>query len=404
MADTVILSSSSSFTRECERCCTVYDNLHIAIAWCGNPGKGYGLPFAHLKRFKGKVVATVGRAFDQTHPDGIEFFRARKADLRIFRDGAVLFHPKVYLFSSADRVALFVGSSNFTYSGFYNNAEVNVLIEGPVGSRNAHRLYELRRQLKAWHLDPLSFVPTDAWLADYRKKFELNQQAQKRSPVQTPLQYEEQVPAARWLTNGSWDTYYQKVLDGLEEHERDKHKMLGFFGTVRKNLRLPWTVAYFDDLERRRIIGGYEPYGWFGHVGASGQFRHLLAAGTVGEKTAVVDVFNEIGGINPPVDWDRLGKLLDRLIRLGPSMKVWGRLLCIVRPDLYCTVAAPSVRRQLSKVLEMPQSDFRTRQGYINVLRLIHASPWFQASRPKAPEAADIWKRRAAFLDAIFYE
>jgi hypothetical protein len=404
MADTVILSSSSSFTRECERCCTVYDNLHIAIAWCGNPGKGYGLPFAHLKRFKGKVVATVGRAFDQTHPDGIEFFRARKADLRIFRDGAVLFHPKVYLFSSADRVALFVGSSNFTYSGFYNNAEVNVLIEGPVGSRNAHRLYELRRQLKAWHLDPLSFVPTDAWLADYRKKFELNQQAQKRSPVQTPLQYEEQVPAARWLTNGSWDTYYQKVLDGLEEHERDKHKMLGFFGTVRKNLRLPWTVAYFDDLERRRIIGGYEPYGWFGHVGASGQFRHLLAAGTVGEKTAVVDVFNEIGGINPPVDWDRLGKLLDRLICLGPSMKVWGRLLCIVRPDLYCTVAAPSVRRQLSKVLEMPQSDFRTRQGYINVLRLIHASPWFQASRPKAPEAADIWKRRAAFLDAIFYE
>jgi hypothetical protein len=404
MADTVILSSSSSFTREFERCCTEYDNLHIAIAWCGNPDKGYGLPFTHLKRFKGKVVATAGRAFDQTHPDGIEFFRARKADLRIFRDGAVLFHPKVYLFTSADRVALFVGSSNFTYSGFYTNAEINVLIEGPVGSPNAHRLDELQRQLKAWHLDPLSFIPTDAWLADYRKKFELNQQAQKRSPVQTPLQYEEQVPAASWLTNATWDTYYQKVLDGLEEHERDKQEMLDFFDTVRKNLPLPWTVAYFDDLERRRIIGGYEPYDWFGHVGASGQFRHLLAGGTAGEKTTVVDVLNEIGGINPPVDWDRLGKLLDRLISVGPSMKVWSRLLCLVRPDLYCTVAAPSVRKQLSKVLEMPQSDFQTRQGYTKLLRLIHASPWFQASRPKAPDAADIWKRRAAFLDAIFYE
>src|SRR5260370_39476585 len=109
MLDTVILSSSSGFTREFERCCGEYGKLHIATAWCGNPDKGYGLPFTHLKLFKGKITATVGRAFDQTHPDGIEFFRAHKADLRIFRDGAVLFHPKVYLFSSAGREALFVG-------------------------------------------------------------------------------------------------------------------------------------------------------------------------------------------------------------------------------------------------------------------------------------------------------
>jgi hypothetical protein len=61
---------------------------------------------------------------------------------------------------------------------------------------------------------------------------------------------------------------------------------------VRKNLPLPWTVAYFYDLERRRIIGGYEPYGWFGHVGASGQFRHLLAGGTAAQKRTVVDVIN----------------------------------------------------------------------------------------------------------------
>jgi len=292
MADTLILSSSASFTREFERCCREYDNVHIAIAWCGSPDKGYGLPFTHLERFNGKITATVGRAFDQTHPDGIEYFRARKADLRIFRDGAVLFHPKVYLFSSAGRLALFVGSSNFTFSGFYTNAEINVLIEGPADAPDAYRLDELQRQLKAWHSEPLSFIPSDAWIADYRKKFALNQQAQKRSPVQTPLQYEEQIPPASWLTNATWDTYYQKVLDGLVEHNRDKLEMLDFFETVRKNLPLPWTVAYFDDLERRRIIGGYEPYGWFGHVGASGQFRHLLAGGTAAQKRTVVDVIN----------------------------------------------------------------------------------------------------------------
>jgi hypothetical protein len=404
MLDTIILSSSSSFTREFERCCSEYSALHIATAWCGNPEKGYGLPFTHLERFKGKITATVGTAFDQTHPDGIEHLRARKANLRIFKDGAVLFHPKVYLFSSAGRVALFIGSSNFTFSGFYANAEINVLMEGPTVEPDEHRLDELQEQLKAWHSEPLSFIPSDAWLAEYRRKFELNQKAQKRSPVQTALQYEEQVPPASWLTSATWETYYQKVLDGVEEHRRDKQEMLDFFATVRKNLPLPWTTAIFDDLERRRIIGGYEPYGWFGHVGASGQFRHLLASGAAGEKRTVADVINEISGINPPVDWDRLGRLLDRLIKLGPSMKVWSRLLCLVRPDLYCTVAAPSVRKQLSKVLEMPQADFQTRAGYIRLLRLIHASPWFQASRPTDADAADIWKRRAAFLDAIIYE
>lgn len=46
----------------------------------------------------------------------------------------------------------------------------------------------------------------------------------------------------------------------------------------------------------------------------------------------------------------------------------------------------------------------RAKNGYVKLLRLIHASPWFQSRRPKDMEAVEIWKRRAAFLDAIFYE
>ena len=404
MLKTVILSSPASFTREFERCCREYGRLHIAAAWCGNPKQGYGLPFNYLQGFKGKVVATVGTAFNQTHPDGIKFLQALKADLRVFKDDGALFHPKVYLFSSADSVALFIGSSNLTFSGFYANAEINVLMEGREDAPDAHQLEELRQQLKIWHSAPLSFKPSNGWLLDYRKKFERNREAQKRSPVRTALQYEEQLPPASWLTSATWDTYYRMVLDGLREHDRDKGEMVDFFETVRRNLPLPWTVAYFDDLELRRIIGGYGQYGWFGHVGASAQFRSFLANGPTAKKRIVVDAINEIGGINPPVDWDRLGNLLDRLIGVGPSMKVWSRLLCLVRPDLYCTVAAPSVRKQLSEVLEMPQSHFESRQGYLKLVRLIHASPWFQSSRPKETEAAAVWLRRAAFLDAIIYE
>ena len=84
-------------------------------------------------------------------------------------------------------------------------------------------------------------------------------------------------------------------------------------------------------------------------------------------------------------------------------MKVWGRFLCLVRPDLYCTVASISVRTNLSKTLKVPQSHFERVEGYIQLLKLIHASPWFYSSKPRGKEEASVWERRVAFMDAIFY-
>ncbi len=56
--------------------------------------------------------------------------------MRIFRREKSLFHPKLYLFSDGDRYALFVGSSNLTYCGFYENLEANVLLEGTLSINN----------------------------------------------------------------------------------------------------------------------------------------------------------------------------------------------------------------------------------------------------------------------------
>jgi hypothetical protein len=244
----------------------------------------------------------VGTSFSHTHPDGREFLRALKADLRIFKDDLALFHPKVYLFSSADNVALFVGSSNLTFSGFYANTETNVLIEGKQTSTDTQQLGELRHQLERWHSNPLSFKPSDAWLSGYRKKFDQNREAQKKAPVQTPpLQYEEQLPPASWLTTATWDTYYQKLLDGIREHRRDKNGMIEFFETVRKQLPLPWSVSDFAELEKQRIMEGIGKYGCFGHVGASGKFRKLLAKGTTAQKSLIVHAINDIGDLRRPL-------------------------------------------------------------------------------------------------------
>ena len=169
-------------------------------------------------------------------------------------------------------------------------------------------------------------------------------------------------------------------------------------------LEPPWTRRHFSNDENRRLIGGYGSYGWFGHVGAAGEFRRMLKNGTVNEQRTIARNMNAIASFQTPIPYDQLAQHLRELVRLGLTMKVWSRLLCIVRPGIYCTVASPSVRTNLSAALRIPKNSFETVDGYVTLLRWIHASPWYNATEPPDEIEVSIWRRRAAFLDAIFYE
>jgi hypothetical protein len=93
MLRTKILSLTHDMAKEFERCSHQYSHLYIASAWCGDPE--YVLPFSHLDVLSGNIKATIGISFNQTHPDAINYLSNLNADLRIFRDQARLFHPKI---------------------------------------------------------------------------------------------------------------------------------------------------------------------------------------------------------------------------------------------------------------------------------------------------------------------
>ncbi|MFC1635198.1 phospholipase D-like domain-containing protein [Planctomycetota bacterium] len=321
----------------------------------------------------------------------------------IFKDDTDLFHPKIYLFRSKQRYALFIGSSNLTYGGFYTNCECNCLIEGTTASGADKDIRNLEKLLDLWRSSQFSFKPTAKWLAAYRRRYKTTAQKQRKQKMKTPPRAEEDIPTASWLRHADWSVYYRKVLSGLKKHGRNGQGYHDVLNAASQNLPIPWETDYFEDIEKRRIIGGIGEYGWLGHVSASGQFRSLLANGTLGQKTRIVNAINDIAQLYPPIPWPQLKSYLDSLIALGPTMKVWGRLLCIVRPDLYCTIAAITVRQNLSKTLSVPQDRFNSSEGYIQLIRLIHLSPWFNSVKPENETQAAIWERRAAFLDAIFY-
>lgn len=371
------------------------------MAWCGNPS--HTLPYNLLSNFSGTVTAIVGVAFNHTHPDAIEWLSRIGADVRIFKDDAGLFHPKIYLFREHQRYALFVGSSNFTYGGFYANHEINCLIEGAPSQDRTNDVVVLEQTIAKWRTKAFSFKPSNHWIEHYRYRYEQTEQKQRKQKLLTPPLSEEEISSASWLQYADWDIYYQKVFQGLRNHESSGQGYHDVLDAAARELSLPWKSGFFKDIEKRRIMGGIKPYGWLGHVAASRQVRRIFANGTPEQWTTIVKSINAIAQLDQPIPWSQMKSHLDRLVSLGPTMKVWGRLLCLVRPDLYCTVSAPSVRKSLSKTLEIPQNKFHLTKGYIQLIRLIHSSPWFNKKIPRDKEQAAVWKRRAALLDAIFY-
>jgi hypothetical protein len=117
----------------------------------------------------------------------------------------------------------------------------------------------------------------------------------------------------------------------------------------------------------------------------------------------LVNTINQIAHLEPPMMWSTLESRLRKLVGLGNTMKVWGRVLALVRPDLYCSVSSKSVRRELAKTLKAPTRCFEEVEGYIRLLKLLHSSPWFNSPRPLDNDEAAVWERRVAFMDGIFW-
>ena len=401
MATTRILESSPQFVTAFQRCCRSYRTLDIAVAWCGNPKKT--LPFQLLATVGSRITIVVGTSFHQTHPDAIKWFIDLGANIRIFRDKGPTFHPKIYFFRNRNQYALFIGSSNFTYSGFYANHETNCLIEGRVTEKTSHHITSIQSMMEKWHTSDWSFSPTNQWLRGYRIRHRQAIKKQRELNIPTHPLSDEDIPSATWLQTADWNIYYENVVAGLNRlgGGKEHHDLLDL---VAQHLEPPWTRRHFNSDLNRRLIGGYKPYGWFGHVGASGNFKRMLKNGTVHEQRTIARSINAIASLQTPIPYDQLAQHLNSLFLLGPTMKVWSRLLCIVRPGTYCTVASPSVRANLSAALGIAKSRFEKVDGYVELLRRIHASPWYITAEPTDHAQRIIWQRRAAFLDAIFYE
>ena len=132
-----------------------WQTFEFAAAWVNHPGAEWIKESA--RKFlaeDGCIRATVGLDFSSTSYEGLDSLldlEGESADIttHVFFDEnrACTFHPKIFLFSNAERARLFVGSNNMTGGGLNTNVEAAL---GVTGAWDDGTMRAARQTLAAW--------------------------------------------------------------------------------------------------------------------------------------------------------------------------------------------------------------------------------------------------------------
>lgn len=400
-----LLSKTFELQDEFLRLSTKFDKLEIISAWLGNPAKE--IPYSYLSLFN-RVDVFAGISFCQTHPNGIKYILNSKNYHLQLIDEPFTFHMKVYHFYNESESALIMGSSNFTLSGFTDNAESNIVLEGNKNQVSIKDyLNEIKKQIAAFNKVTIS----EDWLKEYTKKFNDRKRKLEEIRINDDVVREDLIQnSVVWLRNGNWNTYMDEFKKAIEERGEDLSYFVKYHTALldlyKYTLTVHWTAELFENEEKRAMLFGTKnkirDYGWLGHVGASGKYMELIKSGSKEKKKMICDSMNAINKLSPKLNMDKLFTLLNQLEATGPSIKVWGRVLAITQPNLFCTISSDAVRHSLSVLLSEPKVRFTQAEGYVYLIKVIQQSPWYNSPEPKDKIEKLIWQNRCAFLDVIF--
>lgn len=398
------LTNPKQLQKEFERLCQEYKELIIFSAWIGKPGSKK-TPFCAFENNIKIKLAVLGKSFNQSHPEGFKNLLKRKIPT-IIVESFQTFHPKFYLFTNNQKKAIIIGSSNLTTAAFHTNFEANVLLEG----------IEFQKQINQLESDYMNLISktfksnlNSTWLKSYTKEF--HSQSSKgdhtNEPIVTGTVLNDDLLD---ITDLTFDDYVQVIKQKQikakrlfpEESFSRKIKHFLIYDSV---FSKKWTLKMLENKVNRRMLLGKSEFAFLGHVGASGRINQLLASGTIKEKNKIISVINSLISMEHPLNYNEVKKKLDLLCSLGPTMKVWGRILCISRPDIFFTISSNSVRKYLSSTIGIPKNTIHSTTNYTKLLEIFHQCPWYKTDRPASFEKEKLffWKTRMAMLDLVFY-
>lgn len=392
-----------------------YTQVDIATAWAtGGEHLRVLAEATNREQRPVKVRAIVGTTGNATHPKALKkLYRITNGDLRIMRDGDRMFHPKLYLFrrqtNGREVSQAWVGSANFTRAGFgrregASNEEIIVQL-GP--GKTTEELAEwFQKRWDQCSTDPPVREVIDRYTKDWNPP---NRDIQKvvsgagfsrvdlLDDVQTLEEYQQALKECEAMLQGEGEDSEWYVLNSQRR---------SYIRVIEKRNKLLLGEKEWSRLDHEsqiRLKGGvpHTDSSWWGMLGrmarSNGQavwsnekrIRRILKKVVSADATEFPDV---------AVEAFRELKRINNVARGTATL-----LLTLARPDRLLSLNGPS-EKAYGKLSGLPYSTLGEPQNYRELLVWLYKQPWYTESPPTDGALAEIWRYRAALVDAFVYE
>ena len=379
------------------------DSTHvdIAVAWVG-PGLAVDSLLEHAETTETRIA--VGLSGNATEPATIRrLMEHDNVELRVVpAPPGGIFHSKFYRFGGQKRAICWIGSANFTRGGFGGNAELMNEFSDRNGAGGA------------WFEDLWQGLDEDPGpaIAHYEEHYKPPRPGAYRGGER---EWQEELPRLQDID--TWGKFVASlhVLDDYCHHCEFGWDVLG------ETYSYLHTIGAGRELARRE---NWENFSWrdrnilcgLGHLDDTGEWGllgNLRGAGrVVNAFTPPVDdaaknhILEQIGVVVGDVDGDFVAAAqaavasIRQLYRFGPAAAT--RFLTLARPDCLVSVNRAS-EVGLGEFAGLRQVGFYLANNYGALLRKVYVTEWFNATEPDDALEREIWRCRAALVDAFVY-
>lgn len=377
-----------------------YRIISFASAWASASSKAFQLLLKHSNKIN-KVV--VGIHFYQTHPNFIkEFIDNEKIKFKTNPNG--IFHPKIYLFqNNENNWECLIGSANFTKAAMQNNSEIMVHIKS--NDTNAHEVYKKTiKEIENYFETAVSFTNND--YQSYLKVW--NKKSKKLLDIQDAFSSETDIKPIfkSKIIIQNWNSFFEEVKNDKNNSFEIRLELLNKAQEYFRNS----SFSNMTDVKRRQISGitsrdADNPeldWMYFGNM-VSPRFKTRVSEDYI-DISEALDCIPQ-NGIVSKNDYMNYIKYFKEHSGYGYGVITISRLLAMKRPDVFFCITGGN-KKYLYKDFGI-KKDIKSNEYeryWDEIIQRIHKSEWYNTKEPIDIIEKELWSKRVAMLDTIFYE
>lgn len=390
-----LLLDSKKLTKTFENLINDCEKIFFATAWATDKHDVFDCLVENSHKIS---LGVVGLHFYQTSPKFIENFMHNE-NVYFKKTVSGVFHPKVFIFKFKKNYKVILGSANFTAGAFNFNDEISVLLEMSEHEESLAKLLE-----KVLEYSKNNEKITNEYLKLYKEKYKVQK---VMSSSLKNLKHQKQInilssslPQEISL-NMSWKDFKKEVENDLYD---GFNKRLILLDEIKFLLQRD-KFSNLDKDERKLIAGmkGNLPYdsGWFGSLEGAGFMKNVVNE----HADLIAKALNAI-----PAEGNVLKRHFSQYIKYfneacegqqkKPQIATYTRFLAVMRPDFFVPINNKNevrLRKSLNLKIKINVDN------YWDIIQKIHQTEWYKFEVSKKSTDYNLWSKRAAMLDAIYY-